>query len=214
MNSNISIIPKPQKIKVNNGMFALTSQTQIRLDSTADDISGVGDYLADMLHKGTGFALVAEAYTGNDLAQGNVIALSITGADKSLGAEGYLLRIESNKIIIKASEPVGLFYAAQTLRQLFIVEIEKPFVPGEVKNLSVPCVEIHDAPLYGWRGLLLDVSRYFFDKAFIFKYIDYMAMHKLNHLHLHLTDDHGWRLEIDKYPELTEIGAWRKQSTI
>ena len=122
--------------------------------------------------------------------------------------------VKKNSIIIRAPKPAGLFYGVQTLRQLLPVEIERDASANAETTWNVPCVTIRDRPRYRWRGLHLDVARYFFDKAFVKKYLDYMAMHKLNKFHWHLTDNQGWRLQIDKYPKLTQIGAFREKSRI
>jgi len=133
--------------------------------------------------------------------------------DKSsdLKAEGYKLTVNNQKIVISANDGAGIFYGIQTLLQLFPVEIYDKQRQKNVK-WNVHGVEISDAPSYIWRGMMLDVGRYFFEKEYIFHFIDMMAMYKLNILHMHLTEDSGWRLEIKKYPKLTSIGAWRGEN--
>jgi hexosaminidase len=125
-----------------------------------------------------------------------------------LGDEGYQLTVHADAVTIQAGTPAGLFYGMQSLRQLLPPEIEKREKVRGVK-WTIPCVEIKDSPRYSWRGLMLDVSRHFADKGEVEHLLDLMAMHKLNRFHWHLTDDQGWRIEIKKYPKLTEIGAWR-----
>ncbi|HVF81150.1 MAG TPA: family 20 glycosylhydrolase, partial [Flavisolibacter sp.] len=126
---------------------------------------------------------------------------------KLIGAEGYQLSVTSNGVVIKANQPSGLFYGVQTLVQLFPAEIEATEqVTG--KQWSAPAVEITDYPRFGWRGLMFDVARHFFTKAEVKKYIDNMVRYKYNILHLHLTDDEGWRIQIKSLPRLTEVGAW------
>jgi hexosaminidase len=127
------------------------------------------------------------------------IRLSLVSSRKMPGAQAYHLRAAGNEVAIEASDPRGLFYGAQTLRQLIRT--------NAAGNRSVPSVDISDAPRFGWRGLLIDVSRHFFGKLTMLKIIDEMARYKLNVLQLHLTDDPGWRLEIPGYPKLTEVGA-------
>jgi hexosaminidase len=118
----------------------------------------------------------------------------------------YLL-LQKN-ILIAANQPAGLFYGVQTLVQLFPKEIESPAL---VKNIKweAPCVEITDYPRFGWRGLMFDVTRHFFTKEEVKRYVDDMIRYKYNLLHLHLTDDEGWRIEIKSFPNLTKVGAWR-----
>lgn len=125
-----------------------------------------------------------------------------------MGKEGYNLLVEQDKIILAAEAAKGIFYGMQTLLQMLLAEIlgnSKIDLP-----LQIPCCFIEDKPRFGWRGMHLDVSRHFFGINFIKKYIDLLAMHKLNVFHWHLTDDNGWRIEIKKYPELTKTCGWRK----
>ena len=215
MNNNISIIPKPEKMKIKSGEFVVSSETKIWFDFTGEEAKGVGIYLADMLNRAVGCEFAADIYPGRkDKAGTSTILLSLSGADESLGEEGYSLSVQTNKITIKALKPAGLFYGVQTLRQLLPVEIERTAPVGQKIKWTVPCVDIVDVPGYSWRGMHLDVSRHFFNKEFVKKYIDYLALHKLNRFHMHLTDDQGWRVEIEKYPKLTSVGAYRKKSMI
>ena len=131
---------------------------------------------------------------------------------KIVGDEAYELTISSSSIKIKASGNTGLFYAIQSLRQLFPTKI---FSQSRVETIwTLPCLEIEDAPRFAWRGAHLDVCRHFMPLEFVKKFLDLMALHKLNVFHWHLTDDQGWRLESKKFPRLTEIGAWRKDTLI
>lgn len=123
----------------------------------------------------------------------------------SLSYEGYSLQISKNEVLVRSSGAAGVFYAVQTLRQMLPAELEA----GPVSNLALPACEIVDSPRFPWRGMHLDVSRHFMPLEFIKKYIDYLAMHKLNTFHWHLVDGIGWRIEIKSHPELTDIGAWR-----
>jgi hexosaminidase len=132
---------------------------------------------------------------------------------KRLGPEGYLLDVRSTRIVARAPEPAGLFYAVQTLRQLLPPQIFREAPAAEV-TWTIPAVTIEDYPRFGWRGAHLDVGRHFMPKEFVKKYIDLIALHKLNTFHWHLTEDQGWRLEITQYPKLTEIGAWRKETIV
>jgi hexosaminidase len=121
------------------------------------------------------------------------------------GAEGYYLSVTPERVMLASRTAAGMFYAIQTLRQLLPAALEN----DHGQSLEVPCVEIEDEPAYPYRGMMLDVSRHFFSVAYVKKYIDMMALYKMNKLHLHLTDDQGWRIEIKKYPLLTQRSAWR-----
>ena len=200
-----AIIPQPQKMERREGAFKLVPQTRIYTDPAAAD---TGDWLAERLRKSTGWKFRTSGKTPPELAVTGGILLTTNGADASLGAEGYELVVEKNLAVIRAPAPAGLFYGAQTLLQLLPPEI---FSPGVVKNFDwqIPCVKITDAPRFGWRGLMLDVSRHFFTKTEVKQLLEVMAVHKLNTFHWHLVDDNGWRIEIKKYPKLTSVGAWR-----
>ncbi len=130
-----------------------------------------------------------------------VILLTTNGADPALGEEGYELSVTPQGVTLRAPKPAGLFYGVQTLRQLLL--------PG---GKSFPVVEIEDQPRFAWRGLMLDVCRHYFPLEFVLRLIDAMALHKLNVLHWHLTDDQGWRIEIKRYPRLAEVGSRRSAS--
>jgi len=185
----ISVIPQPQSIEAFEGLFTIDNNTKIQYQG---ELKNVAVTLSEQLNsKNEVQEFKAEAE--------NQILLSITKNEK-LEKEGYELTIDKNGIKIEG-DAAGVFYGVQTLSQL-IAEADGKTV--------VPYVHIIDKPRFEWRGMHLDVSRHFFDKEFIKKYIDILAKHKLNVFHWHLTDDQGWRIEIDKYPKLTEIGAWRK----
>jgi hexosaminidase len=198
------VIPRPSEVKELPGEFTLSPQTAVVTDGDAADVKTVAQQLTDLLDKPLGAELAIK--TGTDAAGG--ILLTEKHADASLGDEGYELAVHPDSVVIRAHTDAGLFYGVQTLRQLLPTEIEKRDKVDGVK-WTIPCVEIKDSPRYGWRGLMLDVSRHFEDKAEVEHLLDLMALHKLNCFHWHLTDDQGWRIEIKKYPKLTEIGAWR-----
>ena len=203
----LSLIPKPAKIIKQKGHFSIKPDLKIFLDSKEKQSQLVADYLVEKLNKSTGYELKIEKKLASDVNQ-NVLLLSTNNADKNLGDEGYKLLVATNSVTIHAAKSAGLFYGIQTLRQLLPVEIESKEPVADVK-WKIPCVEIEDIPRFKWRGAHLDVCRHFFPKEFVKKYIDILAMHKLNTFHWHLTEDQGWRIEIKKYPKLTEIGAWR-----
>ncbi len=198
----INIIPTPVSMHQGEGYFTLNSKTSIQIATPNSEVNWVGDYIQSLFKK-VDWELPPQ--TGNSPEATNVIRLTITEKVKS--EEGYELNVESDEINIRAKNAVGLFYGVQTLRQLLPIEIDKPKQSSQ--EWFIPAVEIADEPRFGWRGLHLDVSRHFFPKEFIKKYIDHMARYKLNVFHWHLVDGPGWRIEIDKYPKLTEIGAWR-----
>ena len=139
----------------------------------------------------------------------HAIFLNISGNKSKIPSEGYELKVTSKHIQIHASGGAGLFYGIQTLLQLFPPEICQTRSRSQGKSWTVPCAGIRDYPRYPYRGMHLDVSRHFFPKEFIKRYIDLIAMYKMNTFHWHLTDDNGWRIEIKKYPKLMQTAAWR-----
>jgi hexosaminidase len=198
----ISIIPEPVKLVQKPGVFQFKKSVVIK-STNATEAKFAAVYLQKKLTTATGYSVnIVESPAAENIE----LALNTT-ADKELGSEGYKLIATPAKIIIKANKPAGLFYGVQTLLQLLPKEIESKEV---VKNFnwSVPCVEITDYPRFGWRGLMLDVSRHFFTKDEVKQYIDEMTRYKYNLLHWHLTDDEGWRIEIKSLPKLTTVGAW------
>lgn len=203
-----AIIPAPQKMEISEGEFRLLPTTQIRVD---DASTHTAEYLAARLRISTGYRL--PLYTNSEPQKG-VIRLTTNGANPDLGVEGYELKVKSGNVVeITAPAQAGLFYGAQTLLQLFPPQI---FSRGLVTNINweIPFVDIQDQPRFKWRGFMLDVSRHFYTKEDVKRVLDEMALHKLNMFHWHLTDDQSWRIEIKKYPKLTEVGAWRTQSDL
>jgi len=207
--NDIKVIPQPSKISPSVGEFELKSTTQILFSG---DVEKTGQYLQALLQPATGFSLEMEEAANNDPGA-DVILLTIDRVDTSLGDEGYKLKITPENVIITAAKGAGLFYGVQTLRQLLPSEIE---CSEPVKNVkwTVPAVEIEDSPRFKWRGMHLDVGRHMFPVEFIKKFIDLMAMHKMDFFHWHLVEDQGWRIEIKKYPKLTEIGSTRRATPI
>ena len=202
----IAIVPQPVSIVPRAGRFTLSNRTIISTDQAS---AAVGRQLAEYLEPPTGFALRTQ--TGGGAAPAGSIALRRDATLKRLGAEGYLLDVRPGRVLIRAPEPAGLFYGVQTLRQLFPHDIFRDAPAGNTV-WHVPAVTIEDMPRFPWRGGHLDVGRHFMPKEFVKKYIDLLALHKLNTFHWHLTEDQGWRLEIKQYPKLTETGAWRKET--
>ena len=195
----ITIIPKPVKLVEGKGEFVLSPKTKI---TYTKDLEKYATYLQEVIALSTGWELA--------IVEGKAKKGSIAlGMDNELvkAKEGYQLDVNTKGISICGAENSGVFYGIQTLLQLFPAEIYNK-VPQKDITWSAPAVFVEDAPSYPWRGMMLDVARYFYDKEFVKKYIDMMAMYKLNTLQFHMIDDSGWRLEIKKYPRLTDVGAW------
>ncbi len=199
------LIPEPVNMVKHDGRFKIDSNTLIFADSTDSSSTQNAILLVDLLNsKGIGCRFLPTQI--NSSAKG-IIELTKNGCPDSLGNEGYAIDIEHNRITIRANRSAGFFYAIQTLRQLMPANFEKDnFNAGSV---ALPCLTIVDKPRFSWRGLNLDCCRHFMTKEFVKRYIDLLAYHKMNVLHWHLTEDQGWRIEIKKYPRLTEVGAWR-----
>ena len=206
---SLHITPAPVSATVQEGHFLLKPDTRILVSGA--QASGVASLLARMLNSPTGYHLTVKQ--SKEQHTMNAIVLRINpGRDASLGDEGYTLLVLPRQVMITANKPQGLFYGLQTLMQLLPPAAESKAIVKSVE-WSIPCVNIRDYPRFGWRGLMLDVSRHFLSKEFVKEYIDQMAKYKLNVFHWHLTDDQGWRIEIKGLPELTEVGAWRVPRT-
>ena len=203
-----SIIPQPQKMELRSGEFLLRADTTVFADR---DSRQTATQLAERLRKATGYPLRLKSHSGRETPTG--ILLTTKNANTNLGAEGYELDVSTNSVVLRAPTRAGLFYGAQTLLQLLPAEIFSTNVSDKAE-WWVPCVHIEDQPRFKWRGLMLDVSRHFYNKAEVERILDEMALYKLNTFHWHLVDDQGWRIEIKKYPRLTQIGAWRNQSDL
>jgi len=201
--NSIAIIPEPVTWSKKNGQFVLPQNVVIEA-SSKPEMKQVVAFLRDRLSTPTGSKVTISAAAST--APIRLILNAQTNA--KIGNEGYTLSVTPKTIIIRANQPAGLFYGVQSLVQLFPKEIESATKVNNVK-WSAPCVEITDYPRFGWRGLMFDVSRHFFTKQEVQQYIDDMARYKFNLLHLHLSDDEGWRIEIKSLPKLTEVGAWR-----
>ncbi len=201
----VSIIPVPVSMEMGKGNFTLSSASVIEVSATDADAKRVAGFLNKKISAVTGYAVPVRSVSTFSNAP-NSIRLSLSN-DKVLGDEGYKLNVTPTLVNITASKPAGLFYGMQTLLQLLPSEIESKTV---IKNISwtAPAVTITDYPRFGWRGLMFDVARHFFGKKDIEDYIDQMVRYKFNLLHMHLTDDEGWRIEIKGLPKLTEVGAW------
>jgi hexosaminidase len=204
----VSIVPLPQSVTRGHGTFPLTSSTVIVSDAP---LIHLGHQLAAMLGPATGFDLTVRP---GRTPGSNFVALREDAAlGKTLGAEGYRLDSTPKGVTIRAATPAGVFYGMETLRQLLPAAI---FRSARVVGIewTIPAVSIDDAPRFSWRGGHLDVARHFMPKEFVKKYIDLLALHKMNRFHWHLTDDQGWRIAITQYPKLTEIGGWRPETVV
>ncbi|MFN8254563.1 MAG: beta-N-acetylhexosaminidase [Bacteroidales bacterium] len=195
--NELNIIPKPVSANLLQGVFEINASTVVSVNSQESETSA--NIFNNYLRVYHGIEL---EISNSDDNQANSIVL---GLKQGMAKEGYTLNIQPSGIRIEGDE-AGVFYGLQTLKQIL-----KPAGKGK---LQVPCAEISDYPRYGWRGMLLDVGRYFMTKDSVLKFIDYLAMYKMNVFHWHLTEDQGWRIEIKKYPKLTEIGAWRSGTLI
>jgi len=203
----IALIPQPASLSLGSGSFRLPSDLLI-MYSPNEELKVMALRLSKQLAVAGSSIRIQE---GN-AAGPNSILLSLTN-DKSLPVEGYRLNVTTAGISITAKEPAGIFYGLQTFLQLLPKQIESKDATGPGVEWVIPAVAIEDHPRFGWRGLMLDVSRHFFTKEQVKQYIDDMVKYKFNVLHWHLTDDQGWRIEIKSLPKLTSVGAWRVDKT-
>jgi hexosaminidase len=204
----LAIIPAPVSFTELSGNFAFTEKSRIILSPFNNETKLAADFLCQLVKNPTGWN--PEVTEGKKPGKGSVFMTLDTAVRNN---EGYILTVTPKNIIIQAKSAVGLFYAVQTLRQLMPVEIENQKVIEGI-NLIVPACYIKDEPRFAYRGMHLDVGRHMFPVASIKSYIDMLAMHKMNTFHWHLTEDQGWRIEIKKYPKLTEIGAFRNETIV
>lgn len=205
-NHGVNIIPMPQNMQLGNGKFTIDNNTRIIISD--DSLSSVADFYSQKIQASTGFDIKVTGKHSN-----NSISLSIDSnigkdLDNGLAAESYTLSVKENGVDIKASTLKGIFYGMATFMQLLPAEIESS---SKIYNAewTAPVIEIKDSPRFKYRGLMLDVARHFISVEGLKKHIDMLALVKINNLHLHLTDFQGWRIEIKKYPKLTEIGGTR-----
>ena len=199
-NQGINIIPAPVSLQQKEGAFKLG--TSIKIYASSPEAKVVGEFFASKLNQATGFNV---AVVGEEPSSG--ISLLIDSS-LDMGDEGYSLDVESKNVVVKAKTAQGLFYGMQSFLQLFPAEIESPTVVSGIV-WKAPAVSIKDEPRFGYRGIMLDPCRHFMPIENVKKYIDVLSLFKINRLHWHLTDDQGWRIEIKKYPKLTEVGSKR-----
>lgn len=197
------LIPAPRSVVAGSGEVRLTARSEIYASSETE---GAGNWLRTVLRQATGLPL----REGRELddAEGG-IGLQL---DPGLGPEEYRLVSDSSGVLIEGGSAAGVFWGAQTLRQLLGPDAYRRAPLDRDRAWTVPHVTIEDSPRFRWRGLMLDVARHFMPKEGVLRQLDLMAAHKLNVFHFHLTDDQGWRVEIKRYPKLTETGSWRART--
>ena len=204
--ATIAIVPRPESLTVGKGRFVINANTVIYTDAASADVAR---RFAASLLPATGLAIPVRVGT----APATGIVVQRSRSLTRLGDEGYELSVTSRRVSIRARERAGVFYGLQTVRQLLPPEV---FREAKVDSVAwaIPAVRIVDRPRFAWRGAHLDVGRHFMPKEFVKKYIDLIALQKMNTFHWHLTEDQGWRIEIKKYPRLTQVGAWRTQTIV
>ncbi|WP_266202409.1 beta-N-acetylhexosaminidase [Pontibacter kalidii] len=193
----VSIIPQPVSLELKEGYFILDAHTSIQFKRGDKELAALATYFANHVREVSGYTLPLNK------KKAKAVRFEL-GSMADLGAEGYKLSVSPEAILVKGNSPAGVFYGLQSLLQT---------LPAVRTNeaLQVPAMEISDEPRFGWRGMMLDVSRHFYTVEAVKEFIDLMALYKMNTFHWHLTDNEGWRLEIKKYPKLTSVGAWRKE---
>jgi hexosaminidase len=207
--NQIYIIPEPVSIRINSEKFNITETTSIFSDPKLDVVS---KYLKNLIQSVTSFQLGIKDL--NQLTEDNdLIILKLIDEDIQIGEEGYYIEITSQKTMVSANTALGVFYGIQTLRQLLPPSIESNtrFIDG---TWELPCLEIVDFPRFSWRGYMLDEARHFHGKSVVKKLLDICALLKINVFHWHLSDDQGFRIEVKKYPRLTEIGSKRNETQV
>jgi hexosaminidase len=205
---DLALVPWPQHVEQMDGSFTLTPQTRIDSDWASRQTA---QFFAERLRRSTGYPLKVHWRQSSSPAP-NSIYFTTRAANPDLGAEGYVLAVTTNCIVIRAPGQAGVFYGGQTLLQLLPSQVLATQVVAVA--WQAPCVKIVDWPRFPWRGLMLDVSRHFFNKTEVETLLDEMALYKMNRFHWHLVDDQGWRIEIPQYPRLTEVGAWRNHTDV
>ncbi|HWB28690.1 MAG TPA: family 20 glycosylhydrolase [Chitinophagaceae bacterium] len=203
--SRVHIIPQPVSVKEQAGTFTLHKGDAVYVFSPSEEVNSALKLFTKHLA-----SLNIKVVTTSSAFSPSSKKISVAIKENAvIGSEGYELTVSPKNISITANTAKGIFYGLQTLLQLLPTDVEVT----TATSVDVPCVEITDYPRFGWRGLMLDVSRHFFTKQEVEKYMDEMAVFKFNTLHLHLSDDNGWRIEIKSLPKLTQVGAWRVKRT-
>ena len=210
-NAAYNIIPKPAKLTPREGQFVFSAQTRIVAPIMEPHVFNAVFVLLERLLLNTQFNTQIVDNSNGDIAPDKDMIFCRINPD--IGMEAYKMSIYAERIEIEAGSATGIFYAVQTIRQMLPAAIERNRLAGDA-TIAVPCAVIEDEPRYPFRGMMLDVARHFADASAVRRYIDLLAYHKINHFHWHLTNDQGWRIEIDKYPNLTQKGAWRDSTLI
>ena len=195
----LSLIPLPQSVIESEGEFVFGQKLTAQVTPQAKEVF---ELFANVFYCATSIKIKPIQKSSKAQLELNLVP--------SLPAEGYRLKVTNEKITISASRPAGFFYALQTLKQLLPRNVMAGVADPTINRWSIPCIEIEDAPRFAWRGFMLDEGRHFFGKEAVKRVIDVMAAYKMNRFHWHLTEDQGWRIEIKKYPKLTDVGAWRE----
>ena len=208
--ADYNVVPLPQNVTAQKGKaFALTPQTTIVYSGNDQAMKDNANFLAEYIQVITGF----KPNVSTQKVKGtNTILLTLN--PKVAGNEAYTLTVNDKQVTIAGSTAAGVFYGVQTLRKSLPISETNPKTPQNLQEVSLPAVQISDSPLFGYRGVMLDCCRHFFSVDFIKRYIDILAMHNINTFHWHLSDDQGWRIEIKKYPKLTEIGSKRTETVL
>ena len=203
----IALTPQPAHLTVKDGRFEFGNQLKAKVAPyQGDSIRMVFESFKKELQEATGIKVSS--------TQKEAKARIILDLNPQLPAEAYKLNVSKEQVRIEASRPAGFYYALQTLKQLMPCNVMAGVATSDHSQWSLPSVEIEDAPRFEWRGFMLDEGRHFFGKDEIKRVIDMMAIYKMNRFHWHLTEDQGWRIEIKKYPKLTETGAWRNSKVL
>jgi len=204
-----NLIPIPVSVEKRDGVFSLTAGTKICVERGNTELSSIGHYLSAEIAPVTGIEMPVVDVL--ECPQTGCIHLNTVGGDPVLGSEGYVLNITESSVALNAYQPAGVFRGVQTLRQLVNPSMKNSF--PQASQWIIPAGVIRDTPRFSWRGAMLDVSRHFFTVEDVKRFIDLLAYYKLNVLHLHLSDDQGWRVMIQSWPNLalhggsTEVGG-------
>ncbi|WP_223693442.1 beta-N-acetylhexosaminidase [Leifsonia poae] len=216
MTASSRLLPAPLSVTEWDGEFVVTPRTRI---VGVEGTEGVAAWLRTTLEASTGFvlgsAIVADPDDGDaaDAGRSDAARSIRLSLDPATAAEGYRLSVTEAGARIAGGDAAGVFAGAQALLQLLPAEVYRRSRVDGVR-WAAPCCEVRDAPRFAWRGVLLDVARHFLPKHEVLRFVDLMAMHRLNVLHLHLTDDQGWRIQIRRYPKLTQVSSWRRESQV
>jgi hexosaminidase len=202
----VSVVPAPASLTLRpSGTFVVGDSTAIEVAAPNDTAMRVAEMLAQIIRPSTGFAIAVRRIAGATAPRSIGLHLDATRGD--LGAEGYALTVMADSVRLVAATNAGLFHGTQTIRQLLPADVESHIGTRPARGWTIPPVTIVDRPRYTWRGAMLDVARHFFTVREVEQYIDLLALYKLNTLHLHLTDDQGWRIEIKSRPQLAAVGG-------